>query len=197
MPVVHRKLAYGSVVGLVVAMACNSGNPAGRTDYFTFVLQNFPMGQDTVDAYLYVPWSPEERVLTMDPCYLVEFDLHGRAVRQIGTVRTDDTVDQPEAGQGSYVHYLGDANGEFNSSCDRTLDGRFGFGGDVFTLVGTRLRIAFPDPKSQETNQVPYNEAGYWLLEGTTVHGLVYFFPYEYSPGTPSTVISPTEPGGD
>ena len=190
-----RAVGLLGLVGLVLSMACSS---EGRTGYFTFLLQEVPISGDTVDVYLFIPWSAEPAEVTLEPCYLWGFDLRGRAVREIAGTRTTDSQDQPEPFPGSYAQYLADKDGMLiQSSCVSDLDARFGFGGAIYTFYG-HLSKTFADPGS--ITITPGEQAwaiGMWSLEGGTASGPAGFWPYEVgaSASANSIRVFPTEPG--
>lgn len=190
-------------LGLLVAVGCNSGS-TGRDDYFTFMLDDFPVsivGTDTTkgDAYVYVPWGPEAPASIGGDCWLIEFDLKGRAIREIDGVQTPDDADQqkgPTPETGTYAHYLGDQNGDVNpSSCLPLLDARFTFRDSAY-VVSAELRQGFGDPGAVVPGDgMEFNwGGGRWALEGSSLGGPVYFWPYEYVPGTVILGTFPTEP---
>jgi hypothetical protein len=180
---------------LVAAMACGSG---GRTDYFTFGLDDFPLGGELVRAYIYVPVSPESPSLTVDPCWLIEFDLQGHSIREVDGNRTTDDAEQPSVFPGSYLHYLGDENGEVIGSCVSDIDARFGFGGSIYTFRGD-LPSGHGFGDLGAITIVPGENAwsfGTWQREGDPDEHAAGFWPYEYSATTSanSVRIYPTEP---
>lgn len=179
---------------LVLSMACGSD---GRTNYFTFLLEDVPIEGDTVDVYLFIPWGAEPEEVTLEPCYLWGFDLRGRAVREIAGTRTTDSQEQPEPFPGSYAQYLADKDGMLiPSSCVPALDARFGFGGAIYTFFGTVTRT-FADPGSITiVPGEPGWATGFWSLEGGTAGGAAEFWPYEVgaSASASSIRVFPTAP---
>jgi hypothetical protein len=188
------RAALLAAVALVAAAGCGS---EGRTDYFTFLLEDFPYQGDVVSAYVFVPWGPEPLLEASPPCWLVGFDLKGRAVREIGGSRATDDTDQPKADPGTYAQYLGDENGALIDDCLPQLDARFAFAGSIYSL-NAQVTRGFRDPEGVTITpgEGPWAH-GSWILEGGNgVGGAVSFWPYENSPPAPGALrLYPMEPG--
>jgi hypothetical protein len=167
-----------------------------RGGHFTFALDNFPVGTDSVRAYIYVRVSPEPPSLTVDPCWLIEFDLQGHAIREIDGNRTTDDAEQPSVFPGSYLHYLGDESGEVIGGCVSDVDARFGFGGSIYTFGGGLFRgFGDLDAITIEPGENAWS-FGTWQREGDPEQRAAGFWPYEYAATISGSAVRlyPTEP---
>lgn len=182
-------------VGLTAALACGSDGTAR----FTFLLEDVSVGGQEVDAYFFIPIAVEA-IENAGTCWLVGFDLKGRAIREVNAERVTDEQDQvkgPTPETGTYAQYLGDEAGQLSNNCVALLDARFTFGGSAYR-ASLELTRGFPDPQNLD---IPPGEAawaqGSWSLDGGAAGGTASFWPYEYG-AVPANALRvfPTEPRG-
>lgn len=163
-------------VGLAVIVGCSS-EATGLADYFTFLLDGSSLGGF---AYVYIPWGAEPVSEVPPNCWLIGFDLKGRALLDVAGDLTEDEQDQqkgPTPETGTYAQYLGNEDGALSELCISTLDARFTFGGSAYRVT-TTLRRGFGNPKSLIPEEQAYG-LGTWMLEGSSDLGDAAFWPYE------------------
>jgi hypothetical protein len=135
------------------------------------------------------------------PCWFFEFDLQGRAVREINGSRTTDEVDQVSGGSGTYLRYRGTEAGDPCAGAD--FEARLTFDATAYRVAGAVVR-GFPDPPSLA---IEPDEASYvgplfgipagWSVEGADflLNGMASFWPYELGAvGANAVRIYPSEP---